>query len=80
MEQLNLTTLAFIGLLLLSVPALMAGLFPVMEKTISLVAVTFGLQTAKGIIFWVIVLGVFIYFTALPTITYILREIRLSSF
>ena len=77
MGQFDIFSLGLIGLFLLAIPALMAGFFPFVEKSVSLVAVTLGLNSIKGIIFWTLVVGVFLYLTALPMLTALLQDIRL---
>ena len=79
MEGLDILSLGLIGLFLLAVPALFAGFFPFVERSLSLVAVTFGLNSIKGILFWLIVAGVILYLTALPILTSLLRDLGAGS-
>ena len=79
MEQFDIFSLGLIGLFLLAIPALMAGFFPFVEKSISLVAVTLGLRSIKGIIFWTLVAGGLLYMTALPMLTSLIQDLRLGS-
>ncbi|MCH7663351.1 MAG: hypothetical protein IH859_05705, partial [Chloroflexi bacterium] len=50
MGQFDIFSLGLLGLLLLAIPALMAGFFPFVEKSVSLIAVTLGLNSVKGIL------------------------------
>ena len=77
MGQFDLFSLGLIGLLLLAIPAMMAGFFPFVERSVSLIVVTLGLNSVKGILFWALIVGAFIYLTALPALNAILRDLRL---
>jgi hypothetical protein len=80
MEQFDLGTLVILGIILLSVPAAMAGFFPFVERTIGLLADTLWLKSAKGIIFWLIVIGALVYYFALPRLIPLIRNLRFDSF
>lgn len=80
MEEFDILTLGLVGILLLSIPALIASLFPVVEKTLNLVTVSLGLRSAKGIILWVLILGVIFYLTAAPRITLLFEDLQRNFF
>lgn len=75
MGQFDVFSLGLIGLFLLAIPAVMAGFFPFVEKSVSLLAITLGLNSIKGVLFWVLVVGAFIYLTGLPMLTSLLRSL-----
>ena len=76
MDTSDIFNLGLIGILLLSVPALIAGVFPFVEKTIKLMSDTLFLRSFKGIIFWVIILGAILYVTGNVFLTRLLQELR----
>lgn len=76
MEQFEINTLVFVGVLLLAIPALMAGFFPFVESSVSLLSDTLGLRSIKGVVIWLLVLGVFLYFGAFPRLGYIISQLR----
>ena len=80
MGQFDVFSLGLIGLFLLAIPAVMAGFFPFVEKSVSLIVITLGLNSIKGILFWVLVVGAFIYLTGLPALSALLRNLSTGSF
>jgi hypothetical protein len=76
MDQSDIFNLGLIGILLLSVPALIAGVFPFVEKTIKLVSDTLFLRSFKGVIFWVIIFGIILYVAGNEFIVRLTQYIR----
>jgi len=78
MEQFDLGTLVIVGIILLAIPAAMAGFFPFIERTIGLVADTLWLKSAKGIIMWLVIIGLIVYFFVLPWLLPLIRNLRIE--
>lgn len=80
MPKIDLSILAILAVVLLSVPAIMAGIFPAVERTIGLVIETLWLNSVKGILFWIMVIAVVVYLSALPSVAALMHELSLVSF
>lgn len=61
MNQTDVFNLGLIGVLLLAVPAIIAGVFPLVEKTVSLLSETLFLRSFKGKVMWVIIFAAIMY-------------------
>ncbi|MEK6256222.1 MAG: hypothetical protein N2C13_02750 [Chloroflexota bacterium] len=75
MENFDIFNFALIGLILVSVPVIISTLFPYVEKTLSLLILTFGLNSFKGVVFWMVVVAGLIYLSGSQALTYIISNL-----
>ena len=73
MNSSEIFNLGLIGVLLLAVPAVISGLFPLVEKTITLMSEVLYLNSLKGVIVWVIVIGAILYVSGNALMVQLLR-------
>ena len=63
MDQFDLTSLFFVGLIILFVPVIIATLFPIVERALGNILDAFFLRTKRGVFLWAIVVAA-IFFIA----------------